>query len=178
MDPNTAGAALGGRMLSARRLVAPIAIALACNACASAPRGQSAPDPRTPSTPSGIQFGGLGQVGDTIYFVDMYVRADAREPFEAFVRDVLWPSFQRATAPGMSGDDLLRRIRFMQPQGTSEDGTYTYTFVLDPVVAGFSYNVLDVLRGVHGEAEARAQYNTWTATWARDFSVRRYVQSR
>jgi hypothetical protein len=167
-------------MLSARPLISTIGIALACTACASGggPANNTPPQPPG-ATPAGMQFGGLGQVGDTIYFIDMHVKANAREGFESFVRDMLWPSFQRANAPGMPGDDLLRRIRLMQPQAANvEDGTFTYTFILDPVVPGFTYNVLEVLRATHGEAGALEQYNNWTATWARDFTVRRYVQSK
>ena len=165
-------------MLSARSLGAAIAVAI-CTACASAPPATT-PGAARPQNepPAGIQFGGLGQVGDTIYFIDLHVKPEGREAFEAFVRDMLWPSFQRSTAPGMNGDQLLRRIRFLQPQGANEDGTLTYTFILDPVVPGFTYNVVDVLRAAHNEAEALAQYNNWTATWARVFTVRRYVQSR
>jgi hypothetical protein len=157
---------------------------LVCGACSSAPRAPAADagggGGPVPTPLPGAQFGGLGVVGDSIFFVDHYVRADARQTFEDFVRDVLWPAFQRSGAPGVSapGEYLLQRIRFLKPQAANEDGSYTYTFILDPLVPGVSYNVLEFLRNAYGEAEALKHYATWTGTWSSDFTVRRFVQTR
>jgi hypothetical protein len=58
------------------------------------------------------------------------------------------------------------------------DGTLTFTFVLDPVVQGESYNVLDILREAYTTpGEAEQQYARFTETWARDFTARPFVQS-
>ena len=167
-------------MLSARLCAAAIGVAIACSACASGGTTGDTPNPTPRPGLPGAQFGGLGTVGDSIYFVDHHVRADARQQFEEFVRDVLWPAFQRSGAPGGSvpGDYLLQRIRFLKPQVANEDGSYTYTFILDPLVPGVTYNVLEILRGAYGEAEALRHYGTWTGTWSSEFTVRRFVQSR
>jgi hypothetical protein len=165
-------------MLNMHSLIT-IGVALACTACASAtpPGGRPPIGPGADNTERAMPVGGLGQVGDTIYFVDIPVRADAREPFETFVQNTLWPAFQEYTTPAMPGPELIRRIRFLMPHAES-DGAFTYTFILDPAVPGLSYNVLDILTQKYGEATARAHYDMWTAMWARDFTVRRFVQSR
>ena len=170
-------------MLTVYRSAALIA-AIACVGCASGGQQGPPPGPAGGGPGAGVgaapPFGGLGAVGDSIFFVDHHVRADARQQFEEFARDVLWPAFQRSGAPGgtVRGDYLLQRIRLLKPSAANEDGSYTYTFILDPLVPGLTYNVLEILRGAYGDEEALRHYGTWTGTWSSDFTVRRFVQSR
>jgi hypothetical protein len=148
------------------------AVLVSVVACASAP----GPDlqPTTPNRTTGIGPAVAG-AGDVIYLIEHHVRPERRQQFELFVQDVLWPAFQRsATAAGRPAP----RIRLLIPETASEDGSYPYTFVLDTIVAGESYNVLDVLREAYGAEEAMRHYGLYTAMWADDFISRRYVQSR
>jgi hypothetical protein len=148
------------------------AVLLSAVACASAPGPDLQPTPPNPAPGIGPAVAGAG---DVIYLIEHRVRPERREQFELFVQDVLWPAFQRsATAAGRPAP----RIRLLIPESASEDGSYPYTFVLDPIAAGEPYNVLDVLREAYGAEEAMRHYGLYTATWADDFISRRFVQSR
>jgi hypothetical protein len=118
------------------------------------------------------------QAGDTVYVIEHYVRAERRQQFEEFVETVLWPAFQRSAARKPARGRALRQTRMWRPAAPNEDGTYTYTFVLDPVVSGESYNVLELLRETYPEEEAKQHYARFTDTWARDFTSRPFIQGR
>jgi hypothetical protein len=124
----------------------------------------------------GAQF--RTQPGDTVYLIEHYVRADRRQQFEEFVETVLWPAFQRSAARSPARGRAWRQTRLLRPTTANEDGTYTYTFVLDPVVRGESYNVLDLLGEAYPEEEAKQHYARFTDTWARDFTSRPFIQGR
>jgi hypothetical protein len=106
--------------------------------------------------------------GDTVYLIEHHVRPGRGDEFVQFVDSILRPALQRK--------GVLRQTRLLHPLAPNPDGSSTYTFVLDPAVPGESYNVLDLLRQMYPEAEARAQYARFTDTWARDFTSRAYVQ--
>ena len=154
-----------------RRHACLTALLLALGACASGP---STPGRATPSGAWSAR--GRAQPGDTVYLVEHYVRADRRQQFEEFVTRVLWPAFQRTAANNRARARVLQQTRLLRPITANDDGTYTYTFVLDPVVSGESYSVLDLLREVYSDEEARQHYVRFTETWARDFTARSFVQ--
>jgi hypothetical protein len=109
------------------------------------------------------------QAGDTVYLVDHYVRPDQREQFEGFVEQVLWPALRGR---------VQQQTRMLKSTVPNEEGSFTYTFVLDPVVQGERYNILDFLRAAYPEDEAVQHYVRFTDTWAREFTTRLFVQSR
>ena len=148
------------------------AVLLSVVACASAP----GPDLQPSQGPiPGPGVAAPASAGDVVYLIEHHVQPERREQFELFVQDVLWPAFQRtASAAGRP----VPRIRLLIPEAASDDGSYPYTFVLDPIVAGEPYNVLDVLGEAYGAEEGLRHYGLFTATWADDFTSRRFAQSR
>lgn len=149
------------------------AVLLSAVACASAPGPELQPTPESQMPVPGA--GAFARAGDVVYLIEHHVQPERREQFELFVQDVLWPAFQRnASAAGRPAP----RIRLLIPEAASDNGSYPYTFVLDPIVAGESYNVLDVLREAYGAEEALRHYGLFTATWADDFTSHRFVQAR
>ena len=149
------------------------AVLLSVVACASGPGPDPQPSPQSQTPRPGAAA--VATAGDVVYLIEHHVQPERRVQFELFVQDVLWPAFQRsASAAGRPAP----RIRLLIPEAASDDGSFPYTFVLDPIVAGESYNVLDVLREAYGAEEAQRHYGLFTATWADDFTSRRFVQSR
>ena len=116
------------------------------------------------------------QPGDTVYFVELHVRGDRTPQFEQFVEQVLWPAFERAGGTNAASRPLARQTRMLRPIASNADGSYTYTFVLDPPVPGERYDILEILRGAY-PTEAEQQYSRFTETWQRDFTVRSFVQA-
>jgi hypothetical protein len=153
-----------------------IALVLSLVACAAKQDAGSSP------ASAGQRPGGVApavtraQAGDTVYLVEHYVRPESRQQFEEFVDGVLWPAFQRAAATNAVRGRMLQQSRLLRPVTPNDDGTYTYTFILDPLVTGESYSVLDLLREVHPEEAAKQHYERFTETWARDFTSRPFIQ--
>jgi hypothetical protein len=147
---------------------------LSLGACASGGRA-TPPGPTGGQPPRGAAPVSRAQQGDTVYVVEHYVRPERRQQFEDFVNTILWPAFQKTAAQKPARGRVVRQTRMLRPMSANDDGTFTYTFLLDPVVAGESYNVYDVLREVYSEEEARQEYGRFTETWARDFTSRTFV---
>lgn len=160
-----------------RDTAAGAAALLLCAACASAPAG-GPPQPEVGPAPVAATTVARAQAGDTIYLVEHRVRPERRQQFEAFVHEVLWPAMQSPAPAGSASSFDPRQVRLLVPAAPEEDGSFAYTFVIDPAAAGESYNVLELLRARLGEDEALRQYGMFTETWAGDFTTRLFIQSR
>ena len=156
------------------------ALLLAAAGCSSRGAGNtSAPVPqqRTGTEPVTRATGAV-QTGDTVYVIRHYVRPERRSQFEDFVQTVLWQAFRQSAAAQPAKREAFRGVRLLKPLQPEEDGVLTYAFLLDPYVAGESYNVLELLQKAYPDEEARRQYSRFTETWARDFTTHAFVQSR
>jgi hypothetical protein len=158
------------------RVVPALLLVLTTVGCAAAPTGGAGAAPTPGAAIRAMPH--RAAAGDTVYLIQHHVRPERQQQFESFVSEVLWPAFRQAAAAGAARHDMARTIRLLSPVGPERDGTFTYTFVLDPWVRGESYNILDVLREVYPEEEAVRQYGTFTETWARDFTSHAFVQMR
>lgn len=152
------------------------AVLVSASACASASGGGADPSQLSNPVPGAAPVS-IANVGDTVYLVEQPVRAERRQQFEEFVQQVLWPAFQQSAAARPAGQQAVPRIRLLLPVAASEDGSYRYTFLLDPLVPGESYNILNVLREAFGEQEGSRQYSVFTEMWAGDFVSRSFIVS-
>jgi hypothetical protein len=114
--------------------------------------------------------------GDTVSLVQYHVRPDGRARFEQFVQESYWPAVRQVarTNPGQVRGFLQTRIIY--PVRADQDGTWTYVFLLDPVVSGDSYSMRELLQQVYPD-DADQRYQTWAQTWARPFTSQVFVQS-
>ncbi len=115
--------------------------------------------------------------GDTVSLVQYYVRPDGRERFEQFVRESYWPAVQRVAQTEPARVRGFMQTRIVYPVRANPDGTFTYVFLLDPMVSGESYRILELLQSVYPEDEAQQRYRQWAETWARPFTSQVFVQS-
>ena len=116
--------------------------------------------------------------GDTIYVVEHVVRADRRGQFERFLQNTYWPVVRQVARFDTTVARVLRQTRVIYPVRANDDGTFSYLFLMDPVVHGETYNIRALLRRVYGDIDAERRYRELTESWARPFESRAYVQPR
>lgn len=115
--------------------------------------------------------------GDTVYVIQYAVRAEKREQFEGFLAESYWPALRAAEEEDPALACVAEQTRVLAPLRAGSDGTLIYAFVMDPVVSGYSYNVLDLLRRTHAPEEADRRYRLFTESWAHPFVSLPFVQA-
>jgi uncharacterized protein (TIGR02246 family) len=78
--------------------------------------------------------------GDTVWVLLNHVKADKREQFEKFISDVLIPAATKLSKTDSKRAASRLQTRTLFPAAKNEDGTYTYVWLMDPVVAGLDYS--------------------------------------
>lgn len=89
-------------------------------------------------------------VNDTILIIYNYIKADKVENFKKFNHEYLHPLFLK------ENNAATRSARMLEPLRANEDGTYTYIYLMDPVVSTPGvYAFLPPFRREYGEEKAR-----------------------
>jgi hypothetical protein len=98
--------------------------------------------------------------GEQMWVLLNQVKADRRQEFERFMYEFMMPIAAK-TEP-----DVLNRTRILHPTQPNEDGTYTYIFLMDPVVAGGEYDIWKLLLKVYSPEQAEEHVKLWNESLA------------
>ena len=105
----------------------------------------------------------LAAAGDTVWVVVNPVKADKRAQFERFVNEIFWPS---AAKLGAADQRTFRQTRVLNATRPEADGTYSYLFIMDPVLKGASYDILALLTKVYGKEKAAGYHKLFMESLA------------
>lgn len=97
--------------------------------------------------------------GNEVWVIGYHVQAKKRAQYERFVHDIFW-----AGATKLSGKDrqVLRQTRILHPTKANTDGSFTYLFIMDPVIAGADYDIESLLVKMYGKAKATTDFKLFT----------------
>ncbi len=86
--------------------------------------------------------------GDTVWVILNYIKPDKCEQFEKFIHEILWPIALE------SDQQTAKQTRVLHPIAMNEDSTYTYIYLMDPVISNANYDMMYYLRKGYGEEKA------------------------
>ena len=90
--------------------------------------------------------------GDTVWVLLNHIKADQREQFEKFVHEILWPI---ALESDPISQQVAHHTRVLHPVEMNKDSTYTYIFIMDPVIQGANYQFSYYLKKKHDEEKTK-----------------------
>jgi hypothetical protein len=77
--------------------------------------------------------------GEDVWVLLNHIRAEKCEAFEHFLHDILMPALAHIHP------ETYNKTRVLYPMMPNADGTRTYIFLMDPVVADGIYNISGIL---------------------------------
>ncbi len=98
--------------------------------------------------------------GEDMWVLLNHIRAEKREGFEHFLHTILMPAVAH-THP-----ETYNKIRVLHPSLPNKDGTYTYIFLMDPVVTDGVYNIGDILHDFYRHEMAEEYMKLWAEALA------------
>lgn len=70
--------------------------------------------------------------GDQVWLIVNYVKAESKQAFEKFMEEVFFKALTTSKIPERA--EQYQKTRWLLPAQQNEDGTWTYVFIMDPVV--------------------------------------------
>jgi len=89
--------------------------------------------------------------GDTMWIILNHVKADKQEQFEKLMHEVVWPTLQKSDS---LGQEIANHTRVLHPCKMNEDSTFTYIFIMDPLLKGADYSASSVLSKEYDKEKA------------------------
>jgi hypothetical protein len=91
----------------------------------------------------------LAVAGDTVWVIINPVKADKRAQFERFLHEIFWPGASKLSPQEQK---LFRQTRILHPVVPEADGSYSYFFIMDPLIPKADYDIEKFLIKMYGEA--------------------------
>jgi hypothetical protein len=101
------------------------------------------------------------QTGDTLWVILNHVKPDKREQVEEFLFQVLLPATEQVAETDPTKRAILDQTRMLLPLRANPDSTYTYVWVMDPLVVGANYSYRPILGEVYTEEEVERYMEMW-----------------
>lgn len=117
----------------------------------------------------------MANEGDSVWVIINHIKADKRQQFEKFVHEIFWPMAKKLTSEEQR---VFRQTRVLHSVKPEEDGTYSYLFIMDPVVPGADYDIENLLKKMYDEQKATEYMKMLNETEASGQTGYRMLQSR
>jgi hypothetical protein len=117
----------------------------------------------------------MAEAGDTVWIIVNHVKPDKREQFEKFVHEIFWPMASKLSTEEQK---VFRQTRILHPTGPEEDGTYSYLFIMDPLIIGGNYDIASLLKKQYGEQKAMEYGKMFDETQEREQTQFKFIQSK
>ncbi len=103
-----------------------------------------------------------------------HIKADKRQDFEKFIYEIFWPGGKKLSAKDQR---VFRQTRVLHPVKPEADGTYSYVFIMDPVVSGGDYQIENVIKKMYDEQKANEYIKMFNDSFGGEQTFYEVVQS-
>ncbi|MBI5942751.1 MAG: hypothetical protein HY864_00140 [Chloroflexi bacterium] len=98
--------------------------------------------------------------GDEVWVVLNHIRAEKREACEYFLNSILMPAAAHVRP------DVYNKTRVLHPVNPNEDSTFTYIFLMDPVIPTGVYDIATILHEFYKPELADEYMKIWSEALA------------
>ena len=98
--------------------------------------------------------------GESVLVIPVTVKAGKQQQYEHFVHDIFWGGIKNLTSQDQK--KTFQSTRILHPSKANADGTYTYMFIMDPVIKGANYEMPSLLEKMYGKAKGAEYYTLYT----------------
>jgi hypothetical protein len=98
--------------------------------------------------------------GQKMWVLLNHIKADKCKQFEHFVHAILMPAAEQVEP------ELYRQVRVLYPSTQNEDGTFTYIFLMDPLIPEADYSFEYLLHRAYPPEKAEEYLRIEEAAYA------------
>jgi len=93
--------------------------------------------------------------GDPMWVILNHVKADKRQQFEKFAYKVLLPALEENAKSNLTTKKMIGQTRMLEPRRANKDSSYTYIWLMDPLVKDAIYSYPGILKRVYSPEETK-----------------------
>ncbi|WP_018620660.1 hypothetical protein [Spirosoma luteum] len=100
----------------------------------------------------------VAKPNETVWVIAYPVKANKRAQYERFIHEIFWPGARNLSAAERK---IFKQTRVMHPTKPEADGSYTYLFIMDPVIKGADYEIESLLKKEYGVQKGTAYFKVF-----------------
>tara|TARA_B100001750_G_C14883869_1_gene291797 strand:+ start:43 stop:471 length:429 start_codon:yes stop_codon:yes gene_type:complete len=93
--------------------------------------------------------------GESMWVILNHVKADKRQEFEKFVYEILLPALKEDAKVDLTSKKIIEQTRMLEPSRSNKDSSYTYIWLMDPIVKDADYSYPGILNKVYSPEETK-----------------------
>ena len=93
--------------------------------------------------------------GDPMWVILNHVKADKRQQFEKFAYKILLPALEENAKSNLTTRKMIGLTRMLEPRRANKDSSYTYIWLMDPLVKDAIYSYPGILKRVYSPEETK-----------------------
>lgn len=125
--------------------------------------GQETKTPSATAAPTKEQM--RAKTGEEVWVIVTHVKGDQKPAFEQWVKEIFYPALQKSKNPMHKAQ--LQSTRWLEPAAQNEDKSWTYAWIMDPVLPKADYDIATLLNTAYGEEKGKAHWEAYMAFWAK-----------
>lgn len=114
--------------------------------------------------------------GDKMLLVINYVKAEVKEDYMKFMEEVFFDAVVHSNTPLLQ--EQHRKTRWLLPQGQNEDQSWTFVYLMDPLVEEGDYQFPSVLQEKYTKEKVEALMKQYDAYLAAPPKIYPLIQSK
>ncbi len=103
--------------------------------------------------------------GEEVWVIVTHVKGNQKPAFEQWVKEIFYLALQKSQNP--MHKEQLQSTRWLEPAAQNEDKSWTYVWIMDPVVPKADYDIPTLLNTAYGEEKGKAHWEAYMAFWAK-----------
>ncbi|MFN7117474.1 MAG: hypothetical protein ACK4TA_11790 [Saprospiraceae bacterium] len=115
------------------------------------------------------------KVGEQVWLITVTIKNDQKSNFEKWINEVMYPALRNSKDKGKQ--DQLKSTRWLTPTAQNADQTWTYAWIMDPVVVGGNYEIPPFLKQVYGEELGQKHWEAYLSYLTKEPEVIALIQT-
>ena len=96
------------------------------------------------------------QTDEKIWIITLQIKEASKADFEKWMTDIFWTPMKNTQDPILKKQ--YAAARWLCPAQLNENKTWTYAFLIDPVIKGADYDIEHYLVNTYGEEKGKGYY--------------------
>jgi hypothetical protein len=106
------------------------------------------------------------KTNDHVLLVVLTIKPTAKADFDSWVNDILYKALYQSKSEMKKAQ--LKATRWLEPLRQNADSTWTYSWIMDPVIPKTDYDILTFLKNEYGNEIGDKHWQTYLTFMARE----------
>jgi len=106
------------------------------------------------------------KAGEKVWVIVLTVKNEHKANFEKWINEVMYPLLRNSK--DKMRQDQLKSVRWLKPASQNTDQTWTYAWIMDPVVTGADYDLTVLLNQGYGEEKGKKHWEAYLSFLAKE----------